>query len=512
MKGAKILQALLGGMLCGLGMWLALSVPYHPRTFRIEAGGCRLVMDIAEPSGDSPKGYVVLLHGISASKKIMAYLAQGFREEGLRVFVPDLPGHGRTSGVFSPMRAEECTESLLHELVTRGLADPERTILAGHSMGGAIALRVASRNPVAGVIAISPAPMGEAPGIPLELVPYPSLGSLPKHSLVMNGAWEPAQIREAAKNLVVSPGDGTSEYVRVPRATHVSILFDSAALEKAELWAAQTLHFRAEPQLPSQRGWLGFLAGFAGILLLAGPFLRELLGSKSTTDTAREDAARQGSVRSAGEWLVLGLGSAGMLVYWTPLRRLRLFEGDYFASFLLILGIALAAMHWRALRVSLMADGVKESGWKRSRPIIAATFGALMLLLLFTAWLDLSLTESWMGAARWARFAPFLAAVLPYHAAEELALGTHEGLRGWRRMALALLLRLAAFGAVLAGVFALHSGQVLLVILAPYFALFCVLQRWGMNVVRQETRSLAATAVFGAILLAGFCLVAFPAT
>src|SRR5258708_29809840 len=35
--------------------------------------------------------------------------------------------------------------------------DPDRTILAGHSMGGAIAERIASRVPVAGLIAISPA-------------------------------------------------------------------------------------------------------------------------------------------------------------------------------------------------------------------------------------------------------------------------------------------------------------------------------------------------------------------
>ena len=34
----------------------------------------------------------MLFHGLSANKKIMAYLARGFASQNLRVFVPDLPG------------------------------------------------------------------------------------------------------------------------------------------------------------------------------------------------------------------------------------------------------------------------------------------------------------------------------------------------------------------------------------------------------------------------------------
>src|SRR5580693_310347 len=160
MKFNKTLRAIVGAGLCGLGLLLALSVPYQAHTFRIGAGGCLLVTDIVEPAGlpesSTPKGYVVLLHGLSANKRIMSYLTAGFAAQGLRVFVPDLPGHGRSTGPFSYDRSEECSANLLRELIARGLLDPERTILAGHSLGGADALRVASHIPVAGVIAISP--------------------------------------------------------------------------------------------------------------------------------------------------------------------------------------------------------------------------------------------------------------------------------------------------------------------------------------------------------------------
>src|SRR5260370_1971457 len=164
MKSGQAIRALSGVLLCGAGLWLALPTPYRERTYIFNADGCRLETTIVEKPGGGAQGSVLLFHGISANKKIMSYLARGFAEQGLRVYVPDLPGHGRTPGPFSPARAEQCGEALVRELLTRGLISPDRTILAGHSMGGAIAVRVAARVPVAGVIAISPAPMRAAHG------------------------------------------------------------------------------------------------------------------------------------------------------------------------------------------------------------------------------------------------------------------------------------------------------------------------------------------------------------
>jgi hypothetical protein len=49
-------------------------------------------------------------------------------------------------------------------------------------------------------------------------------------------------------------------------------------------------------------------------------------------------------------------------------------------------------------------------------------------------------------------------------------------------------------------------------LLSLYMAVFNLIQRRGMDIVRTETGSAAATALFGAILQAGFCLVIFPLT
>jgi pimeloyl-ACP methyl ester carboxylesterase len=516
-RANKALRAILGTLLSGVGLWLALRAPYPSHTFRIDAAGCRLVTDIVEPigkpAGSAPEGYVVLLHGLSANKRIMSYLTASFALQGLRVFVPDLPGHGRTDGPFSYQRAEQCSQNLLQELTARGLLDPERTILAGHSLGGAIALRVASRQPVAGVIAIAPAPMRPVPGVSLEMMPFPQFGAAPAHSLVMSASSEPLRVQNATKDLLAVPGDPSSEYLVIPRSTHVGILFSLEAMASAQNWAARVLHLESRAPLPSRRGLLGFFAGFLGILLLAGPFLRETLQSKKHTTPPAETGAATPKGRAFPEIAIVALGTVGLLSYGNPLRVLHLFEGDYFASFLLVLGVVLLALHWRSLGNLVAA---KPSDSQPSRPLyatlLATAFAALLLHLLASAWMDLSFSEAWLTTARWVRFTPMLVALLPYHAAEELLLGPATAANGFRRLLAVLSFRLVAWGALVTGVFFLHSAEVLLVLLAPSFGMFCVLQSWGMRVVREVTASAAAAALFGAILLAGFCLVVFPTT
>src|SRR5438034_10252857 len=97
MKSRQIARAIAGVLLCAAGLWFALPTPYRERTFLIDAAGCRLETTIVEKQEGGSQGSVLLFHGISANKKIMSYLAEGFAEQGLRVCVPDLPEIGRAS-------------------------------------------------------------------------------------------------------------------------------------------------------------------------------------------------------------------------------------------------------------------------------------------------------------------------------------------------------------------------------------------------------------------------------
>src|SRR5256884_936813 len=347
MKSRQIVRAIAGVLLCAAGLWFALPTPYRERTFLIDAGSCRLETTIVEKQEGGSQGSVLLFHGISANKKIMSYLAHGFAEQGLRVYLPDLPGHGRTPGLFSPARAEHCGEALLRELLTRGMIDPDRAILAGHSMGGAIAERIASRVPVAGLIAISPAPMRAAHGVTPEKLLFTDPPELPPNSLVIVGSRELQSMRGNAADLVALRNDATSKFLEIPGASHVSVLFSGAAMRASQNWAAQVLRLAPTEVLPSHRSLFGALAGFVGILLIAGPFLREVTGKNTGAEIAVT-----GTVISVPRLLLeFAAGSAVIVLllrYWISLGRIGVFQGDYLASFLLLLGVGLAFMPWSA--------------------------------------------------------------------------------------------------------------------------------------------------------------------
>jgi pimeloyl-ACP methyl ester carboxylesterase len=515
MIGRDAVRAGVGVALCVAGFVLARASPYRETTVIVDADGCRLATDIVDAGNDAAEGSVVLLHGVVANKKIMSYLAQAFAEQNLRVFVPDLPGHGRTPGPFSFARAEACSESLVRQLVARRAIDPARTILAGHSMGGAIAVRVAARVSVAGVIAISPAPMRTARGVPADTLPYTNPPPTPAKTLAISAAWEPFGIRESTRGLITGEAANTGAYMLVPHATHVSVLFDPRVARASQEWTARVLQFAPGAALPSRLPLAGSLAGLLGLFLLAGPFIREAVRKREMKEAAqgetmRADDSQEGAfsltVRSAGrlcvEIAVASLAVVLLLRLWIPLRFIHVFQGDYLASFLLILGVALLLWHRASAGVLFRS---------KLSTLLGAAFAALVVHLLIYAWLDLTITEAWLTPARWLRFPAMLAAVLPYHAAEELLLG--QVARSAKvRLLLALVFRFIAWSALLVGIFLLHNGQVLLILLAPYFAVFCLLQRMGMGVVRRDTGSPLATALFGAILLTGFSLVIFPIT
>jgi pimeloyl-ACP methyl ester carboxylesterase len=478
MKSRQAIRAVTGVLLCATGLWLALPTPYRERTFLIDAGGCRLEATVVEKQ------------------------ERGFAEQGLRVYVPDLPGHGRTPGPFSPARAEQCGESLLRELLARGMISADRTILAGHSMGGAIAERIAARVPVAGLIAISPAPMRAAHGVTAEKLLFSDPPDLPPHSLVIVGSLELESMRGNAADLASSGRDETSKFLEIPGASHVSVLFNRATMRASQEWSAQILNLPLSAALPSHRSLIGALGGFVGILLIAGPFLREVIGKKGS-----EENATMGAVVSVPRlFLEFAAGSAlivFLLRFRIPLKAIGLFQGDYLASVSLLLASVLVVMHWSCVRSALSSY---------PRHMLAAGFAGVVLLLLSTAWFDLTFYEAWLTGARWIRFPLLLIVFFPYLMAEETLLAPVQSGKRWRRLALALSLRLITWGAMMGGVLLLHNGEILIGLLAVYLALFNIVQRSGMDIVREETDSAAATALFGAILLAGFCLVIFPLT
>jgi pimeloyl-ACP methyl ester carboxylesterase len=434
------------------------SRPYSEQRVVANAGSCKLEMSVIQLAGlpeNSQNGSVILFHGLSANKVIMAYLARAFALQGLRVYVPDLPGHGTTAGPFTPDQAEACAQSFVRGMTARGYIRPDRTILAGHSMGGAIALRAAAKLRVAGVIAISPAPMRGEHGVSSEVLLFRNPPPVPPNSLIIAGQFEPEGLRANAADLAATSTDGTTRFVLIPHNSHVSVLFSRGVATLAQEWAAQVLHLPPASNLPFRGELLGGLFGLVGILVIAGPFLRESVGEKPVEET--------GPVKPLVAWrLVLEFAAASfatvaLLHYFVPLRVLHLFEGDYLASFFLLAGLILISLHGRRAQRAFLTK------W----PLLLGTgLSALVLFLLITGWLQLTLTGAWLTLDRWKRFPLFFVAAFLFFYALEIMLGKVPELSGRRRMMLSLGLLCVTWIALVFGVMALHSSAILLVLLA----------------------------------------------
>ena len=494
MKLRALLQFFAGLLVCLLGLFLARRQAFEVRTVLSTAGGCQMATDFYQPTAGTPLGYVVLLHGLAANKTVMAFNAEEFANLGLRVFVPDLPGHGRTPGPFSPARDESCALDFVRDLAARHAILPERTILAGHSLGAAIAIRVAAKFPVAGVIAISPAPMHSAPGFTAEMIPFHDAPKLPPHSLVLTGQWEPGPIKSLAEQLVASSGDPSSKYLMIPHTTHVSVMFSSETFSAIRSWSSAVLGSKSYSPIPKNMPALGCLLGILGLAILAPPFLREM-------HPAVEPAPAPAALPSVTAWIGVALVAVLLAGLTPPFRFLHLFEGDYLAGFLFFMGLLVLAN--------------RRASWPPPRDFVtprslSAAASALLLVLLFGGWFEITFYEAWPTITRWLRFPLLFLCFLPWHLAEELFLGEPVSSLSVPRILKALALRAILWTAMLLGVLFLHSGEILLFLLVAYFVVFSILERLAADLVRFRTHSAAAAAIFGAILLAAFALAIFP--
>jgi pimeloyl-ACP methyl ester carboxylesterase len=447
---------------------------------------------------------VVIFHGLAANRKIMKNLARVFAEMDVRVFVPDLPGHGGSKGPFTPQRAEECSLSLLRGLAARGMIDPEHTILLGHSMGGAIALRIAPKFRPAGVIAISPAPMVAAHGVAPENLLYRDPPPMAANTLILASQVEPLGLAANAQDLAAARQDGTVRFALMRWTTHVGVLFSKAVARECQAWGMAVFHKAGQLRLPSEANAAGSVLGIMGILLLAVPFLWEMFGKDTRNEASKkEEVPRQlpSALRVGLEYACISIAAVQLLKYWVPLRFIGLFEGDYLASFFLIAGALIIAVHAKLARAGPRT---------KAAVLFSAAVAGLILHLLITGWFTLTITSAWLTAERWLRFPVFFLAAFVFLFALEIVLGPADEHHAARRVATSLIYLGIAWAVLAVGVLHLHSGQIMMVLLAPFFVLFSVFLRLGAQLVRRLTGSPAAAAVFGAILLAGLCLVLFP--
>ena len=127
------------------GAWRTRGGPVRPGPV------CRTVTVI--PTGRS-RPALVYFYGNAMCLAYAESEFDRFRRLGLNVLIPDYLGYGLSGGKASEIGCRETAETAYQALI-RAASPPSRIIAGGWSLGGAVAIDLASRRQVGGLIAFS---------------------------------------------------------------------------------------------------------------------------------------------------------------------------------------------------------------------------------------------------------------------------------------------------------------------------------------------------------------------
>jgi pimeloyl-ACP methyl ester carboxylesterase len=520
-KAWKKLLAIAGTGLLLLGASFIRRAALPSANILIAAGECHTPATVLDPpAGVAAVGSAILLHGLGANRRTMTYLGTDFAGHGFRTYLLDLPGHGDNTDAFTFAKAQECADRTVGSLIRDGKIDPGKTILLGHSMGGAIAVRMADLQPLAATIALAPAPMATPRRMPSNL-------------LIFSGQYDLGILKRQAQTLAaaaggerVAPQDFAEQRASalevLPHSTHTGPLIDRSVAHRSEQWAMQALFPGVDAKTIAlnldlatydtfKRGRLrlpGAVLGLLGLALLfpACATLSGLAAGLAAGPRLMETSATGPSQTLAiVEQAVCALVSVLILTVVVPLRFVRLYDGDYLASLLLLSGSFLLALNWKYAR----ANKLSGQAWR----LIVASAAGIAVILSLGAWINWQLSDLWMNQTRWLRFAELLPVAWIFSFAEEVILGpVGTGRYRARRFAVFLAMRLELWLACVLGYYLLGSGQALIGVIGPGLASFSIVQRLATDALRLRLGlgSATAAAAFSAILAAWLIAAVFP--
>ncbi len=131
---------------------------------------------------------VLLIHGYTGTPREMRYLAERIAESGRAVVVPRLPGAGTDMEDLSGTTRHQWKRRVLDSWQDLKSRYAEISVV-GYSMGGILALDLASHVPVKSIVLLAPAILISHPYIKLTPILAPFAALLPK----IRTDWEPEE-------------------------------------------------------------------------------------------------------------------------------------------------------------------------------------------------------------------------------------------------------------------------------------------------------------------------------
>jgi fermentation-respiration switch protein FrsA (DUF1100 family) len=113
---------------------------------------------------------VLFFYGNGSCVAFMSGEFERFRRLGVNVLMPEFPGYGMSEGQPSERGFYAAGDAAYDYLLTRPEVDPRQIVLAGWSMGAAVAIDLASRRPALALITVSA--FTTLPAVAHALVPW----------------------------------------------------------------------------------------------------------------------------------------------------------------------------------------------------------------------------------------------------------------------------------------------------------------------------------------------------
>jgi pimeloyl-ACP methyl ester carboxylesterase len=184
---------------------------YPPEGLMVAVKGRATHVIVRGPETAAP---VLLIHGASANAREFTPTLAPRLEDRFRVLMADRPGHGWSERFAGAERLGAQANQMAG--VLDQLAPGQKAVIAGHSFGGAVALRLALERPdlVAGLVLLAPVThdWGDGSGTPWynALAAAPVAGAVFSHAAPLAG---PAQMRRGVAS-VFHPASAPGDYDR----------------------------------------------------------------------------------------------------------------------------------------------------------------------------------------------------------------------------------------------------------------------------------------------------------
>jgi len=191
---------------------------------------------------EAPEAPVTVLfaHGNAEDVGHGAALHHRYAQLGLSVFAFDYPGYGASSGQPSEEGAYAAIDAAYDFLVNgRGL-DPRAVVVHGRSLGGAVAVDLASRVEVGGLVIESSFVSAYRVVTRLAILPVDQFTSLAK----LSGVTAPVLVIHGERDEVIAPWHGKRLFDAVPEGRRHALWVeraghnDLAAVAGPAYWAA----------------------------------------------------------------------------------------------------------------------------------------------------------------------------------------------------------------------------------------------------------------------------------